>query len=301
MSLADDILPRVDQASAALLRAAPKFVISREVLMSATAVLKLPMAAQLQALKLCRLPFTSCWFEWTAAYGGRIGVLLRADENEHELYAGRCWSFVWNDVKDAGDYGPVGIFDWREVRQLPDHPLSDADWEDCRTEGRNPLRMGAAAGEGRREWEEYRARHRVAIVPGMPEPDLEETGFVISWMSYARAFLLLMNSKNIIGTTSITHTEKLQRARIKSRKAPLLDYTRVDIKLSKAMAARAGAAADPAHPKRLHICRGHLKIRRTGIFWWNAHPRGSADAGIIREQVRHVRNPTSPPPDEAHA
>jgi hypothetical protein len=104
-----------------------------------------------------------------------------------------------------------------------------------------------------------------------------------------RLLVFVMNIKNIVGTEPVVPAAALQKARVRRGKLPLLGYTRVDIRLSKALAARVGEAADPRQPVRLHLCRGHFKIRKTGVFWWSPHPRGSAAAGVIHNQDRHVR------------
>lgn len=104
-----------------------------------------------------------------------------------------------------------------------------------------------------------------------------------------RAAIMLLNSRNLAEHEPRPIAAKLNRARARSGKAPLLDYTHVRVRLTRALAARAGMAADARNPSRLHLVRGHFKIRRTGIYWWSPFARGAADTTHpIRQQQRHV-------------
>jgi hypothetical protein len=53
-----------------------------------------------------------------------------------------------------------------------------------------------------------------------------------------------------------------------------------------ALAARAGMAGDERNPSRLHLVRGHFKIRASGVYWWSPHARGVTDprTPIARQQ-----------------
>jgi hypothetical protein len=66
----------------------------------------------------------------------------------------------------------------------------------------------------------------------------------------------------------------------------LLDYTHIGIRLTRALGARAGMAADPRQAARLHLVRGHFKIRKSGVYWWSPFARGQGTAPL--DQHRHV-------------
>ena len=40
--------------------------------------------------------------------------------------------------------------------------------------------------------------------------------------------------------------------------------------------------------KRLHICSGHFKVRKTGIYWWRPHWRGHEELGIVERRGHKI-------------
>lgn len=94
------------------------------------------------------------------------------------------------------------------------------------------------------------------------------------------AMLLLMNSRNAVDHVP-TELAKLNRARAKRGKTELLGHSVVRLNLSRVQARRAGLAG-PGQPVRLHLVRGHFKVRRTGVYWWSHFVRGSRTAGMVQ-------------------
>lgn len=80
--------------------------------------------------------------------------------------------------------------------------------------------------------------------------------------------------------------ERLNRARLKSGKAPLLAHMEVFAPLipeyAKSDAAGAGSGR---RPRRLHHVRGHLVRRGSQLFWRVPHLRGSCRAGVVRTRT----------------
>lgn len=99
------------------------------------------------------------------------------------------------------------------------------------------------------------------------------------------ATLVLMNSKNCVEVKSVEPPAKLNKARRKQGKTELLPYSTVEITLNRA-AQRASAAASDAEREamRLHLVRGHFKVRKTGVFWWHHFMRGDESRGEIRRK-----------------
>jgi hypothetical protein len=80
--------------------------------------------------------------------------------------------------------------------------------------------------------------------------------------------------------------ERLNRARSRAGKAPLLDHVEVRTPWVPEYAAgsESGAGGRRRHP-RLHHVRGHLVRRGSQLFWRVPHLRGSARSGVIRSRT----------------
>jgi hypothetical protein len=300
--LADDIQADAGRASnrhmggnghvarfAEQIKRAMRFAATREVMASLTTILDLPMTSQLKTLRLCRLPSSVVWIEWSLGDGLREGVLICTEDGITQR--GTCVTAVRGEGLVAVMPSQLS-FDWREnpeaVSDTP-KPASEEEWSALIA--RDP----ELRNEKREAWNDFTTRHAVVLDPnGILPVDVHETrlrefyhsGLVA--LQKARAIILLMNTKNIVGMEPCVPDAKLQKARVKSGKAPLFDHTKIEIRLSKSMAARVGEASDPRNPMRLHIVRGHFKIRKTGIFWWPDHARGLPEAGEITHQIRKI-------------
>jgi hypothetical protein len=90
----------------------------------------------------------------------------------------------------------------------------------------------------------------------------------------------MLNSKNTIVEQRREDLSRLNKARTKSRKAPLREFITTKIRLSPTQARRHGIASDWHESARQHLCRGHFKVRATGVFWWSPHLRGFGDKTV---------------------
>jgi hypothetical protein len=304
------------------LRAAQRFDLSPDVMRSAFTIAHSPIGGQLRALPLTKLPFRSTWFEWPGGFAGdpstrtdchapvpkRLGALIETDES---LQRG-AMVYAWLHTEDSrGEQGanlcPLAVtFDWRpEPAPLPD--LTHAD------------RWGV--GQPDRWWREQAElfpRLRGAA-PGDVMDDHRRFGMIINpmmkrFMAFAeanspggftkllnaatldikgepvllRAAIMLMNSRNLASHEKRPAPPRLNAARARRGRPPLLDYTHVHIRLTRALGQRAGMAADPRAPARLHLVRGHFKIRASGVYWWAPHARGHATQGEVKRQQHTV-------------
>jgi hypothetical protein len=94
---------------------------------------------------------------------------------------------------------------------------------------------------------------------------------------FALSLLIAMNSRNIVALSGEADLSKLNKARAKRKAPPLLSYRDVRLSLSKVQRNRLGigAAQDSSAQVQTHLVRGHLKLRKNGLFWWNPHIRGA--------------------------
>lgn len=299
------------------LRTAQRFDLSPEVMRSAFTIAHSPIGGQLRALSLCRLPFRQAWFEWPGGYAGvpsersdihapipkRMGALVETDASLQRGTIVYAWR---HDRDDTQNICPLAVtFDWRADGAEPLADLTamkrwhltatDAEWRDLAEKFprvRNSARADVVADN---------SRFGVVINPMMHTfLDLAAPGGFDLLMNAAskdiegeptllRAAVMLLNSRNLAEYQPRPIAAKLNHARRKNGKPPLLDYTHVRIRLSRALGERAGMAADPRAPSRLHLVRGHFKVRATGVYWWAPFARGTpASSGGPLQQTRHV-------------
>jgi len=113
------------------------------------------------------------------------------------------------------------------------------------------------------------------------------------------AFLLLLATRPGLPRRPLM-LERLNQARIKAGKAPLLDHIEVSSPLLPEYRP-SGGERPPFHPRRgprLHHVRGHLVRRGSQLFWRVPHLRGNARSGIVR--TRTVTWTMDPPQRSGH-
>jgi hypothetical protein len=304
-------------ALAGQVRAAQRFDLSPEVMQSAFTIAHSAIGAQLRALPLCKLPFQRTWFEWPGGFAGvpsqrtdtyalvpkRLGALVEVDASMQR----GSMAYAWIHPEQGVNLCPLMVtFDWRAdaepVPDITDHQAwhqdaTDEVWADM------AARFPRVANSRREDVVADNLRFGLIVNPIMQS-------FVDIASSKPRAYQLLMNAagKDIEGEPTMLRAAimllnsrnlaeheprptppKLNAARARRGKPPLLSYTHVRVRLTRALAARAGMAADARQPSRLHLVRGHFKIRATGVYWWSPFARGTPDpAHPIDRQHRHV-------------
>lgn len=107
--------------------------------------------------------------------------------------------------------------------------------------------------------------------------------------SFLLAVIGLLNAKNAVETETVNY-HKLNRARIKRGKLPLMEHK--ILKIARRQQQRVyGAVGTRGNyaSMRAHFVRGHFKTRRTGIFFWHPHARGSFERGVIKKDYEVTR------------
>jgi hypothetical protein len=99
------------------------------------------------------------------------------------------------------------------------------------------------------------------------------------------AFLLLLGTR--AGLPRRTETfERLNRAREKAGKSPLLEHVEVSCPLmARSHGAEVRHGMVTRRGPRLHHVRGHLVRRGNELFWRVPHLRGSARTGTVRART----------------
>jgi len=115
-------------------------------------------------------------------------------------------------------------------------------------------------------------------------PSLEKNpllcNIVGSTIHLACSVFRLINCKNVL-LNKINPPEKLNKNRIKNGKLPLVSYHEIVLKNSKKQFKP--TEGDIGYHNRIHLCRGHYKERKSGIYWWSQHIRGKNKEGKIEK------------------
>ena len=103
---------------------------------------------------------------------------------------------------------------------------------------------------------------------------------------YVFAVLGLMNTRNVVQRELVSKAEhNVKRARRGHH--PLFDYHL--LKVRPGMVTRASGGGPTQHGVRMHFVTGHFKTRRSGVYWWNAHVRGSIEQGFVSKDYELTR------------
>jgi hypothetical protein len=99
------------------------------------------------------------------------------------------------------------------------------------------------------------------------------------------AFFLLLGSRNLLPRQEVRH-ERLNRARMRDGKPPLLEHVEVSAPLD-TPPTRAPGHSDSSFRSspRIHHVRGHIVRRGAAVFWRSPHLRGSARLGQVRSRT----------------
>lgn len=87
--------------------------------------------------------------------------------------------------------------------------------------------------------------------------------------------LILLNCRNAVDIHHVPAPEKLNKQRAKKGRAPLMDHSLVKVHLSNTRKKVYESHGHSAHVARGGLVTGHFKVRKSGIYWWSPHWRGS--------------------------
>lgn len=102
----------------------------------------------------------------------------------------------------------------------------------------------------------------------------------------ALAFSAMLNSAGVTKQNP-SQLGKLNNARIRRGKAPLLDHVEVSLNLSHSSEhAAEGVGTGLRSPPRLHFVRGHMVSRGSKTFWRASHLRGDNNFALVSRTVK---------------
>jgi hypothetical protein len=108
----------------------------------------------------------------------------------------------------------------------------------------------------------------------------EFTDDVCGELPFIEAFLIMLNSRHILEKNGENLT-RLNKARSKQKKQPLREFTVTNLRLTRTTENRLRAGGMDRNAARIHLVRGHFKIRASGVYWWSSFTRGSKVHGPV--------------------
>jgi hypothetical protein len=132
---------------------------------------------------------------------------------------------------------------------------------------------------------EYEGDERTLSIVHFPARLFTSTSAALGYMKAAilhvGSFFSALNCVNVRRVETVPDA-KLQKARARRGKPPLFSYWTLELALPRTGGQKANGGGTHTSP-RLHLCRGHIKKRKTGYFWWQPHVRGNKDLGMVHK------------------
>jgi hypothetical protein len=258
---------------------AQKFILTKDFAVSVDGLVdNLPELEKI--VPYCRLPFPLMWVEWmhddrphwdcTGPYEARP-----IDKSRHQSAPSRV-AFLLEQYGDDPTKWRAQLF-W-SLKELPEGGVtvnngSMAALHMDATKDLDNISRFVSADFGQK------------LMASMPEDVIED--FVQysyeDWggeMRFMIAMLGMLNARNVVEAETV-NKEKHNVKRKKQGKTPLFSHTLLKIR-PEIYAHDAGSMAATQHrDMRLHFVRGHFKHRKSGLFWWSMHARGSVKQGTV--------------------
>lgn len=307
------------------IRAAVRYALERDVVEAAVAHSVTRPTNILKVLSFVRPPHPLTWIEWADADKTdaidvlgfardmskpspvRVGCLFTALNPISDFYTAE---FAWRFADGSVHYAPMMLvfrvtepFEHLDGEFLLKEAQRNAASPYCAYHAyRNHPRELEAVVEASRHWMPVPAtcaeafRTFVASAANgkdaLDQIDASALGDLGSEIMFTVAVLLLMNTANGTRRTTEDRT-RLNRARQKRGQPPLLGFSTVRMRLSRAEAAYAESMGAGGKRAR-HICRGHAKLRKRSdgtarLFWWSDHWRGRGPGLRMAPPIRTVR------------
>jgi hypothetical protein len=254
-------------------------------------------------LDLIRVPAQSLWIEWAdeprraellaiealqigeAQAAQRAGALLKASANGR---TGEMRTF-WSTRADLAYVSPLIIrFDLDGVQgnEIMADPVIGSGWATARAPAESGLSefLEHLRFHFEPEWAAY-YRDRCTS-PEMRNIVLRNNMSACAFdPPMLFAFLLMLSARSALPCRPVA-LDKLNRARMRSGKPPLLEHIEASAPLySSSIASSAGTLGLERRGPRLHHVSGHIVRRGPAVFWRVPHLRGSARVGQVRTRT----------------
>jgi hypothetical protein len=258
-------------------------------------------------MDLLRIPAPHLWIEWndevhkrviqethpaaefdSAATGRKVGILLRASTNGLTAVGRTFWADAAGDEHAALTLSPLEThFDLRGE-------FADAkDTQDALSGGFvDATHGGNAATASLLDYVRFRFEdswagyyREAAADADFKRRLINDSINSIAWDApFVLAFLLLLSAKDATRQAPVSRAA-INRKRLASGRAPLLDHVEVNASLDAVSIVESTGDGSGRQSPRLHHVRGHLVRREQRVFWRVPHLRGSGCRGAVRSRT----------------
>jgi hypothetical protein len=284
-----------------------RFVLGDDLTMASAELAFADGARLAGCLDLLRMPAPHLWIEWndevhkrvihetgsaaeldSAATGRKVGILLRASTNGLTAVGRTFWVDAAGDEHAAPTLSPLEThFDLRGE-------FADAkDTQDVLSGGFvDATHGGSAATASLLDCVRFRFEDSWAgyYREGAANADFKRRLITysidsIAWDApFVLAFLLLLSAKDATRQVPVSRAA-INRKRLASGRAPLLDHVEVNASLDAVSTVASMGDGSGRQSPRLHHVRGHLVRREQRVFWRVPHLRGSCCRGAVRSRT----------------
>lgn len=301
-------LPRVQEYAQAIRNCPKRYVIDEELTRMCTALAFSEGDRLESCLDLIHVPTPTMWIEWPDAAHleevhrsgltqsmeadstHRAGVLLQSDASGRRGEMQTFWTL--RSAQEAAFVAPIRVrFDLDATLPPPD-PLEtvfEGGVIGVSASGFKELApiLACLRLDLHPRWASY---YRAAqLNPADRDTVLQASAIsVATTLPMLLAFFLMFNARASLAQRH-SGLQRLNRARAKCGKAPLLEHTEVSLALSARPDNAAGGGETLRRKPRLHRVRGHLVRRGAVVFWRVPHLRGHRELGIVRSQTLTLR------------
>ena len=304
-------LPGAEHFKDALRTCPVRYVLADELARCATQLAFSEGDRLTSCLDLIHVPAQTLWIEWTeaarraelaaitslgaseAAVARRAGALIKASSGGR---TGEIRTF-WSSDNELAYVSPVIVrFDLDDVNEPVEaaDPVIGAGWATVRATGEPALEQFLQHLEFHfdPDWAAYyregcdTREMRDAVL----RSNLAACAFDPPMLF---AFLLMLSARSALPQRPVC-VDKLNRARRRSGKAPLLEHVEVSAPLYASASSDApGLRGFERRGPRLHHVCGHIVRRGSAVFWRVPHLRGSARLGQIRTRTVELKFPAT--------
>lgn len=234
---------------------------------------------QLFRLPNIRPPFEIMWIEWNPSRNVPIQVINAAGKRSNEKRDSSikklgCLFLSEPSIDHRGQKGiEIAVFTFRKTL-FKDIFFVNSTHLFCNEQGEI-------------EWTAPRSKYVENAIKEMSEG--QKSLHMVNFILEPLMAISFMHCKNV-QLIENKPPEKLQKARIRRKKIPLVTHYTLEISPVKKILSEEGHIEKTGIKQALHICRGHFKDyqdgrglfgKYKGLYWWESQVRGSKDEGMI--------------------